>query len=172
MMKKRIPILSVLLTSILISQPAYPAVQAGGLFSQGSIRAWIIGGVGRAFDQSYFIVGGGAGYYLIQGLEAGVDLKAWLGNDPGIYEISPQVRYVITAPRVLKPYLGVFYSRTIYEDLDDLNSLGLRLGVYNKIGSRSYLGFGFVSERLLDCDDDKYDSCTDTYPEITLSLTF
>jgi len=34
------------------------------------------------------------GYYLLDGLEAGLDGEAWLGSKPHLYAASPEVRYV------------------------------------------------------------------------------
>ena len=72
----------------------------------------------------------------------------------------------------LYPYIGVFYTRTFYEDLEDLDATGIRGGVFSSIGPRTYIGLGLVYERLWDCDEDIYESCTDVYPEAMLSFIF
>ena len=154
-------------------RPALAVVQAeAGAFTKGNFRGSILGGSGRAFNQTYFVLGGGIGYYLINGLEPGLDFEAWFGNDPGIYKVSPRIRYVFSFTPAINPYLGSFYSRTFIEGLDDLDSFGFRGGFLNKIGRKVYLGLGVVYEKLLSCDESIYQSCSDVYPEIILSIGF
>lgn len=42
----------------------------------------------------------------------------------------------------------------------------------NLIGGGTYLGIGAVYNSYLDCDEDVYSSCTETYPEIVISVAF
>ena len=141
-------------------------------FARGNFRASVVGGSGRAFDDTYFILGLGAGYYLIDGLEVGLDGEAWFGGDPDIYKISPALRYVLPLDAMLRPYVGGFYRHTFIQGLDDLDSLGARGGVYFVTGSNWFFGVGVVYESYLNCSESTYSSCDDVYPEITFSISF
>ena len=142
------------------------------LFRQGMTRLSIIGGSGAAFDQRYFILGAGGGYYVLDGLELGLDFEAWLGNDPMLVKLSPQLRYVAYMVPVVHPYGGLFYRHLFVEDFEDLESIGLRGGLFYVIGGRAALAMGVVQEFFLGCDERRYRSCSDTYPEFLLSLVF
>ena len=151
----------------------FPAVQAGGgFFEKGKIRLSVLGSSGRSLDQNYLILGVGAGYFVAKGLELGLNVDTWLGNDPSIYEVTPVIRYVLDLKKPLYPYVGAFYTRSIYEDLEDLDAAGFRAGVFSSIGPRTLIGLGMVYDRLLDCDEDIYESCTEVYSEAMLSFTF
>ncbi len=172
MHKIAISVLVILFAVLLIPIVAHAFVQAEkNVFRKGDTRLSLVGGSGQAFDQTYFILGAGLGYYVVDKLEVGLDFEVWIGDDPGIYRVSPQIRYVVPVDSSLKPYVGTFYRRTFYEGLDDLSSVGARAGVYSIISGNAYFGFGLVYDQLLDCDRNIYD-CTDTYPEIVLSIAF
>jgi hypothetical protein len=157
----------------LIAIAAYPAmdVQADP-FGKGSGRLSVIIGSGEALNDDYTILGVGAGYYVIDGLEIGLDGEVWLGGDPDIYKVSPGVRYVLPLEKTLRPYVGGFYRHTFIENFDDLDSFGARGGLYFIPGRNWYLGIGVVYENYTDCSERVYDSCDEVYPEITFALTF
>lgn len=142
------------------------------LFGAGRFRMSAYGGAATAFDQTYTLLGVGAGYFLMNGLEMGLDGEAWMGNDPSIYKLTPQVRYVFYRFGRLMPYVGGFYRRTYYESYSDLDSYGGRVGVFSSLGGKGYAGFGMVYEKLSNCDDNIYSSCSSTYPEISFSVGF
>lgn len=142
------------------------------LFGRGRTRLSVYGGAAGAFNQTYAMLGLGAGYFIANGLEAGVDGEAWFGNSPKIYKVTPQIRYVLYQAAGVKPYVGGFYRRTIYEGLDDLNSYGGRVGVFSPLGGRGYAGVGLVYEKLVNCDTKTYSSCDSTYPEVSFSVGF
>lgn len=170
---KHAALLGVVVILLSMATWAYPVRNADAdPFSKGDVRTSIIGGWGHAFNDHYFILGAGAGYYVIDGLETGLELEAWLGGEPGIHKISPEIRYVLHSVPSLKPYAGAFYLRTIIERLDDLDSVGFRVGAFLETGNGSYLGVGVVHEIFLNCDKDVYSSCTETYPEIVFWLSF
>ncbi|MGB5278704.1 MAG: hypothetical protein WBP02_16245 [Gammaproteobacteria bacterium] len=140
-------------------------------FSQGSQSVSIIAGSGSAFRDDYFILGVGYGYYLVNGLELGVDAQFWLSGDPSITKISPQIRYVFTQPKTVKPYLGAFYRRTFIDNFDDLDSIGYRAGLNIMGRGNFYFGAGFVYEQYQDCNETIVSNCSDTYPEILFSFS-
>jgi hypothetical protein len=170
---KHAALLGVVLIVLSMATGAYPVRKADAdAFGKGGVRTSIIGGWGHTLNDDYFILGAGAGYYMIDGLEIGLELETWLGDGPGIHKISPEVRYVLYPAPSLKPYAGAFYRRTIIERFDDIDSFGFRAGVFQETGNGSYFGVGVVHEILLNCDKDEYSSCTETYPEIVLWLSF
>jgi hypothetical protein len=141
-------------------------------FKQGSLRVSIAVGSGEAFENDYTIIGLGAGYYLKDGVELGLDGEAWLGDDPNIYTLSPQAKYILSRQSRFRPYVGAFYTHSFIENEDDLDSVGGRGGVYLVQDDRWYIGVGAVYESYLNCDEEILDSCDDIYPEITVSFTF
>jgi len=146
-----------------------PPKQPSQPFEQGRWRGGLFGGYGSSFGDSYFIVGGSISRVMARGLDAGVDFETWLGSDPGLSKVSPQLRYVLLGSPRTMPYLGAFYSRTfVGSGLDDWNSWGGRAGVYQRAGRATMIGAGVVVEQYLDCDED----CTEVYPEASVSLFF
>jgi hypothetical protein len=141
-------------------------------FERGSLRASVLVGNGYAFDESYFVIGAGFGYFMVDGLELGLDGEYWSGSDPGITKISPSIRYVVPTDSTVRPYIGAFYRRTTIENYDDLNSTGGRAGIYFISYQGSYFGAGVVYEKYLSCDEAIYRSCGDTYPEIIFAIAF
>lgn len=135
---------------------------------RGSFSASSAQGVG----ETYIVAGLGLGYFIANGLEAGLDGEAWVGSSPQIYKLTPGIRYVYSGFERFWPYVGGFYRRTFYEGLNDLNSYGGRYGAYMALSGNAYAGIGGVYEILAGCDEKSYGSCTSSYPEITLSLSF
>jgi hypothetical protein len=118
------------------------------------------------------IIGVGAGYFIANGLDLGLDFEYWTGSSPSITKVSPRLDYVLNTRSELRPYVGVFYRRTMIEGLKDLDSTGGRAGLYFISGSSVYVGAGVVYESYLDCDTAIYSSCSDTYPEIVIAFSF
>jgi len=139
-------------------------------FSQGSTTLGIAAGSGSQGDEDYFILGVGIGYYLLQGLEIGVDAQHWFSGKPSISKISPQVRYIFTQQKQLKPYLGVFSRRTYIENQENYNSFGYRAGAYLLANDGVYMGGGIVYEEYTDCT--RFIECSSTYPEIIITISF
>ncbi len=166
-------------TLVLVSLVGFAAVSSQASvtagknwFGQGRTRLSIYGGAASNLNQTYGLIGIGAGYFILNGLEAGIDGEVWFGNDPNIYKITPEVRYVFWRMQRIKPYVGGFYRRTIYEHLDDVDSYGGRAGLFTAMGGHAYAGVGMVYERLANCNETKYKSCDSSYPEISFSVGF
>jgi hypothetical protein len=104
-------------------------------------------------------------------LALGIDAQFWLNGDPSITKLSPQIKYVFTQPKTLKPYVGAFYSRTYTDGLEDLDSIGYRAGLYFMGGGNFYFGAGVAYEDYQDCNETVYTSCSETYPEILFSFS-
>lgn len=147
-------------------------VGVAGAFSRGRTHFVATAGSGSAFDESYFVLGLGASYYLVDGLSVGVHYESWSGGDPDITKITGSLQYVFHEVQVAKPYLGGFYRRTNVDGLPDLDSVGGRAGVYLGAGRNAYIGFGVVYESYLDCNETQYRSCDSTYAELTFTLAF
>jgi hypothetical protein len=147
-------------------------VGVAGAFSSGRTHFVVSGGTGYGFDQTYFVLGLGVSYYVINGLNVGLAAEYWSGADPHVYKITPSAQYVFYQVPVVKPYVGVFYRRTYVENLPNLNSAGGRAGAYVQAGRNAYLGAGVVYESYLDCDKSIYRSCSDTYPELSFTIAF
>ncbi|MCF6211461.1 MAG: hypothetical protein L3K24_12520 [Gammaproteobacteria bacterium] len=163
---------SLFLLGLTAHAPAANAAAGGAntAFSKGATNIGIMAGTGSSFDGNYTILGIGVGYYIMQGLELGIDAQHWFSSRSSITKISPQIRYVFTQPKVVKPYLGAFYRRT-FVDSDvsvDMNSYGYRAGAYTSMRNKTYIGGGIVYEQYSDCQID----CSSTYPEILFSIRF
>jgi hypothetical protein len=142
----------------------------GSIFSRGRVRLSLIAGSGSAVDHTYLILGGGVGYFLLDGLEVGVDYEAWLLGKPVLHRLSPETRYVFYFVPTIKPYVGAFYRHTFVTGNDGLDHVGARVGGYFVPGSgRFYFGVGAVYERLLSCDASIFD-CDSVYPEISIAF--
>jgi hypothetical protein len=152
--------------------PAARAADVAGVFRQGSTQVVASGGTGYAFNETYFVLGLGANYYVVDGLNVGLAVEWWSGSSPGVYKLTPSVQYVFHQMQTLKPYVGVFYRRTYVDGLADINSVGGRAGAYLQAGRNTYIGGGVVYERYVSCNESVYRSCSDTYPELSITLAF
>jgi hypothetical protein len=149
------------------------SVGTGGIstaFSKGSTSLGVVAGSGSFNNDNYIILGVGVGYYVLPGLELGIDVQHWFSGDPSITKVSPQIRYVFTQPKVIKPYVGAFYRRTFIASLDDADSYGYRAGAYFSSNSGVYIGGGVVYEEYKGCS--RFVECSNTYPEILFSVSF
>ena len=140
-------------------------------FQQGSQNVSIVAGAGSAYGDDYIILGAGYGYYLIDGLELGIDAQFWLNGDPSITKLSPQIKYVFTQPKTVKPYVGAFYRRTFTDGFEDLDSIGYRAGLYFMGQGNFFFGAGVVYEDYQDCSETVFTDCSNTYPEILFSFS-
>jgi hypothetical protein len=147
--------------------------RSAGPFSRGSVRLTLLVGVGSTITDEYLILGGGLGYFVVNGLEVGLDYEAWFLASPVMHRVSPETRYVFHMVPVIKPYVGVFYRHTfITEGYDDMDHVGARGGLfYVPEGGRLFVGGGAVYERLLDCTSGALVDCDAVYPEIFFGIS-
>jgi hypothetical protein len=141
-------------------------------FTAGNARLSIAFGGATAFNRNYSIFGIGAGYFVADNIEVGLDAEEWSGNTPRIEQVSPQARVVLKRDGTVQPYAGVFYRRTLIEGYPDHDTIGARLGVYFLTGRSAYLGAGLAEEVHLNCDRTVYSSCSETYPELLFAVIF
>ena len=57
-------------------------------FSKNSTSVGVVLGSGSAFNDNYVILGVGVGYYVLKGLEIGIDVQHWFSGDPSITKVS------------------------------------------------------------------------------------
>lgn len=169
---RSIKVITLFVLILIASLPAFVSDTQADPFNKGSRRVSIVAGSGRTFSNDYLIIGLGAGYYVLNGLELGLDGEAWLGGDPDIYKLRPQAKYILPIQSRFRPYVGAFYNHSFIDHYDDLDTIGGRGGVYFIQEERWFLGVGAVYESYLNCDDKIYSSCDDIYPEITFSFSF
>ena len=143
-----------------------------GAFAKGKTHFAVFGGNGRAFNDNYTVIGASIRYYFFDGFNLGLAAETWTGGNPGITKVTPSIQYVFFQPSMIKPYLGAFYRRAYIENLEDLESIGGRVGVYIASGSNAFIGIGGVYESYLNCQETIYASCNDSYPEISFALVF
>jgi hypothetical protein len=162
-----------LFTMLLLLSPLPAcATDGAGIFGQGSAQFSLLAGSGYAFNNNYLIIGAGASYYVLDGVGIGLSYENWSGSSPGINKISPSVQYVFNRQYSLQPYVGGFYRHTVISGLPSINSVGARAGVYFAAGSRSMVGAGLAYESYRNCQTAIYNSCSETYPEISFIFGF
>ena len=155
-------------------QTAWGQVSAGaGFFERGRTRLSVTAGYGSFNDKDYAVLGLGAGYYLWDGLEAGLEGESWVGNAPRIYKVSPQITYVFYELEAFKPYIGGVYRHTFFDQsLSDADSGGGRAGIIVPLSPHTYLGAGVVYERFFHCDRNVSGTCSQTYPEVSFAISY
>ena len=142
-----------------------------GPFCQGTIGVSVMAGSVSAGSRDYIIFGAGVSYYVLDGLAVGLDGEVWLAEDPTVYTLTPQARYVLYFVPVVKPYVGAFYRHYFLTDeFDDIDSIGGRVGAYIVPGGGSYIGLGAVYEKQLGCEDNGFRDCDSWYPELTIGF--
>lgn len=144
----------------------------GALFRQGSLRLSLLFGNARAYQQDYAVYGFGAGCYVLDGLEAGIEAEFWQGAAPRIRRLSPQLTYVLPFGDAARPYAGAFYRFLFIAGRGNESDAGGRTGLLIPLGGSAGLGVGAVYERHLGCRRDIYERCSETYPELTVVFLF
>jgi hypothetical protein len=145
--------------------------QARTPWDRGRIALSLSIGSEEAFADDYLLVGAGVGYFVLDGLEIGLDGVRWFGGDPGISVVSPGLRYVaVPLGWPVLPYAGGFYTHYfIGAPFEDFDTVGARVGLVLHRGGGLVLGVGGVAERIVsDCDE----GCTSLYPELSIGFTF
>lgn len=141
-------------------------------FTQGKTRISASVSNTRAYNSNYVQIGLGAGYFLLDGLELGLDARSWLGGDLNIYEMTPSVTYVYTSLQAIKPYGGLLYRKTFIEDREDRSAYGARAGLYLEQSQNLVLRAGVAAIRYQSCYAGTNSDCTEIYPEVSAGLYF
>lgn len=164
-------------TTVQMSSPPPPTKsqappEDAGMFSQGRKRVSVVAGWAHSFDDDYLLLGIGAGYFLRNGIDVGLDFEGWFIGDPQIYKLSPRVDYVLWRMQRVKPYAGAFYRwNFIGGGIDDKSSLGGRVGAFYKGDRGGMAGAGVVYERYLNLDN-RFGSSDVFYPEFFFAVSF
>lgn len=139
-------------------------------FDRGKFALSAGGGTSSNLGHDYVVIGGGVGYYVLDGVEVMLSGLHQFGDGPSISELSPQLRYV-AQPLVGRwpviPYVGGFYNHWFVGDgLPDVDSIGGHAGGL-WISGNVVLGLGVVVEHIVSaCTND----CDSVYPDITIAL--
>lgn len=140
-------------------------------FQQWRINLGVGLGWASSRDETWTILGVGAGLYVMDGLNVGVSGTFWVGGSPFVSTITPTLTYVFHFVPVVQPYLGTFYRHYFVGDgYLDTDSVGGRGGVYIPMGKHVYLGGGIVYEHFF--DKHVFEQQDDVYPEITIAFSF
>jgi hypothetical protein len=141
-------------------------------FSTGVARFSLALGGATAFNRNYAILGLGAGYFIFDSIELGLDVEEWSGNSPRIELVSPQLRVVLSGYGSVRPYVGVFHRHAFIDGYADQDSLGARAGAFLLSGRNAYFGVGLAQEAHINCDRNAYAACAETYPELLFAVMF
>jgi hypothetical protein len=162
----------IVFAALLVMPLMFSTANAAGPFDKGRSSVTFHLGAGSALNDDYIMLGLGYGYYLVNGLRAGIQFDFWLDGDPAIYQVTPEIAYVFHMAQHIKPYVGAFYRRSYIEGLDDLDALGYRAGVYVIAGGGTYIGVGGAYSEYQDCEESVYTDCSSTYTEVTFMVSF
>jgi hypothetical protein len=163
---------AMLVIATILAATLLPQLARAQAFDEGSSSVSISLGAGKQLDRDYTVLAGRYGYYFVREFEASLTIEAWRGNDPAIYKIEPELRYVYARVFPIKPYIGLFLSRTLYQGITDRNTYGAKLGAYFTLNPNAHLAIGAVYERIEGCDENVYRDCRQVYPEVGLHFTF
>jgi hypothetical protein len=132
------------------------------------LRLGASGGVGRAYGQTYYEVGGRLGYDLGFGLTPEVGLAYWGGASPSFVQLSPGLTWYFPVPFV-RPYLGGFYAHDfVSSGFPDQNGIGVRGGIGLLGAGPLSVSIGVAYERRLSCSID----CDTWWPEALAAFSF
>lgn len=140
-------------------------------FDQGKFSLGLYGGSQSMLGERYFGIGGGLGYFVLDGLEVGLGGQVLFGDGPNIGRITPSLRYVaqpLVRSSPVVPYVGVFGNHWFIGDgLPDVDTLGGRVGLIY-VSGKVLLGLGVAYERIVsECVTD----CSSVYPDFTIALS-
>lgn len=156
----------------LASAAAVPTLAQESQFSSGTVRFSGSLSASSGFDGSNVQVGVGVGYYLLDGLELGLDARSWLGGKYDVHELEPSITFVLSHFGSLKPYGGVMYRRTFIEDLEDTSAYGGRAGIFLQQTGNMHVRAGVAGIRYQNCDDTVRPDCWEFYPEVSVGVYF
>lgn len=158
---------------LLVATLAWSVPARAADFEQGTTRLSVSLGFGSAAGESYYAIGAGIGYYLINGLGAGVSAETRRGLEPDLTKITPWLEYSFAVSPTVRAYAGAFYRHTAVSGYDNYETWGYRGGLYFRTGRNVWAYAGLVHEQLIDCDGRPATvSCSDTYRELGAVFSF
>jgi hypothetical protein len=132
------------------------------------LRLGASAGVGRAYDQTYYQLGGRLGYDVGFGITPEIGLSYWGGATPSFWQVSPGLTWYLPLP-LLRPYLGGFYAHEFVSDgLPDQDGIGVRGGIGLLGAGPLSVNIGVAYERRLSCPAD----CDTWWPEASAGVSF
>ena len=132
------------------------------------LRLGASAGVGRAYGQTFFELGGRLGYDLGFGFTPEVGLAFWGGGTPNFVQLSPGLTWYAPLP-IIRPYLGGFYAHDfVSSGFPDQDALGVRGGIGLLGAGPLFINIGVAYERRLSCPAD----CDTWWPEASAGLSF
>jgi hypothetical protein len=141
-------------------------------FDRGRLGLSLGGGSGTAYGERYYAIGGGAGYFILDGIELGASASHQFGAGPSISKLSPSLRYIaqpLVGRSPVIPYVGAFYTHWfIGDDFVDVDAIGTRVGGVLISGSL-VIGLGIAFERIVSTCP--MDGCWSIYPDFAISLS-
>lgn len=149
-----------------------PAHAQDSAFSSGTVRFSGSLSASSGYGGSNFQIGLGAGYYVADGLELGLDARSWFGGNYNVHELEPSLTYVFYNMGRLKPYGGVMYRKTFIEGYDDTSAYGGRAGIFLQQSRNMHVRAGVAGIRYMDCVNTAESDCSDFYPEVSVGLYF
>jgi hypothetical protein len=131
-------------------------------------RIGLAAGVGSAYGQTYYALGGRLGYDVAFGLTPEVGLMFWDGANPSFVQLSPGLTWYVPIPFV-RPYLGGFYAHDfVAGGQPDQDSVGFRGGIGVLGAGPVSVNVGFAYARRLSCAG----SCDTWWPEASAGFAF
>ncbi len=164
----RVLIIMLLVLSVVPVQ----AANADAMFGLGNAHFSLSAGNGSAYDSNYIVFGASASYAVQDGLSVGLALEKWTGGGPAITKYSPFVQYDFNQVPIVHPYVAGFYRHTTLSGLPGIDSVGGRAGVSISSGFGPSFSIGIVHESYLACQQSVYRSCSETYPDVGMSVRF
>ncbi len=145
---------------------------ANSLFMQNTQHLSFNLGFSDSLNKDYVGFGVGYRYFPLDGVELGLDFDLLLGNDPIIYRVSPEIRYVFYPMKTFIPYVGALYQYNYIVNFENKGGFGARAGFYTPFGDRTYIGYGLSVGELRQCEKSVYGDCSTIQAEFLLSLRF
>ena len=132
------------------------------------LRLGASAGVGRAYGQTYYQLGGRLGYDVGFGITPEMGLAYWGGASPSFWQLSPGLTWYFPVP-LLRPYLGGFYAHDfVGSGLPDQDGIGVRGGIGLLGAGPVSVNIGIAYERRLSCPAD----CDTWWPEASAGVSF
>jgi len=132
------------------------------------LRLGASAGVGRAYGQTYYQLGGRLGYDVGLGLTPELGLNYWGGASPSFFQLSPGITWYLPVP-VLRPYVGGFYAHDfVSSGFPDQDGIGVRGGIGLLGAGPLSIGIGIAYERRLSCPS----NCDTWWPEASAGFAF
>jgi len=167
----RLPVLLVLL----LASPALGApqrsVEEPRPFARGSMNAGLALGFSSG-EGTAFTLGAGFGYFVLPGLEPGLELEVTFGSDrPTVTSLLPYLRWVVWRSYTLSPFLKVQGGRWFISGQEDLSVVGGGGGLVFFLTRNAGLQLEALVFRLFPVDVCG-DSCTTTSVGFSLGFYF